>query len=181
MLRKSCCTCGTDLPTTDFHRDRSRVDGLNPRCKSCMAESHRKGGYAKTQYERHREKRIAAVRARDARTGGAPARSKAWREANPERQRMHARLGSRRRRAALKGAGIYLITNRDLDRLLARHGGCCAYCQALATEFDHVVPVSRGGHHSIGNLLPVCGTCNRSKNFRLLVEWRPMLAKRMAA
>ena len=181
MLRKTCIKCVSSLPVSDFYKDRSRQDGLDPRCKQCKNGERKAAGYDKIFYERHRVARIAAVRARDARTGDSPARAKAWREANPERQKMHARLARRRRRAALKGAGIYLVTHRDLDRLMRRHDGCCAYCPAPATEFDHVVPISRGGHHSIGNLLPVCGTCNRSKNCRLLTEWRPMLTKRMAA
>lgn len=37
---------------------------------------------------------------------------------------------------------------------------------------DHVVPIRRGGRHSIGNLLPSCNRCNLSKAAKLLVEWR---------
>lgn len=37
---------------------------------------------------------------------------------------------------------------------------------------DHVVPLSRGGRHSIGNILPACESCNLSKHASYLVEWR---------
>lgn len=49
----------------------------------------------------------------------------------------------------------------------------CAYCGLVApTEIDHVIPVSRGGSNSEGNLVPVCEACNWSKFDLLLVEWR---------
>lgn len=39
-------------------------------------------------------------------------------------------------------------------------------------HIDHVVPISRGGANSIGNIVAACGSCNSSKNDRLLTEWR---------
>ena len=50
----------------------------------------------------------------------------------------------------------------------------CAYCGAdvKGTDHgDHVTPVSRGGDHHIGNRLPACAACNKSKNDQLLPEW----------
>ena len=51
--------------------------------------------------------------------------------------------------------------------------GPCVYCGAGATSVDHVRPLARGGCEVAGNLVPACGSCNRSKNDRLLTEWRP--------
>jgi 5-methylcytosine-specific restriction endonuclease McrA len=39
-------------------------------------------------------------------------------------------------------------------------------------EMDHVVPLSRRGRHSIGNVVLACPACNNSKGRRYLVEWR---------
>jgi 5-methylcytosine-specific restriction endonuclease McrA len=33
------------------------------------------------------------------------------------------------------------------------------------------VPLTRGGSHSITNIVPACKTCNSSKRDRLLHEW----------
>lgn len=64
------------------------------------------------------------------------------------------------------------ILSRDWKRLCDRHNGVCAYCQIeSATEQDHVIPLSRGGRHAIGNVLPACRSCNASKNAQLLIEW----------
>jgi 5-methylcytosine-specific restriction endonuclease McrA len=37
---------------------------------------------------------------------------------------------------------------------------------------DHVVPLSRGGRTTKGNVTPVCKTCNTAKKQKLLMEWR---------
>ena len=50
----------------------------------------------------------------------------------------------------------------------------CAYCGCDTTgtfEPDHVVPLSRGGHNTISNILPACQQCNAQKRDRTLAEW----------
>ena len=66
------------------------------------------------------------------------------------------------------------VSIRDWMRLVDRFGGRCAYCGETAArlQMDHVLPLSRGGRHSIGNVLPACKRCNNSKSSRLLIEWR---------
>lgn len=47
--------------------------------------------------------------------------------------------------------------------------GICYYCQAkfLPDELtmDHVVPLSRGGRSTKGNIVPCCKTCNNKKKY----------------
>lgn len=90
-------------------------------------------------------------------------------ECRLERARQASRATEARRRAALS----FRYTQRDIDRLLNRHRGLCAYCgENDATEIDHVVPIARGGVDGIANLLPSCMACNRAKTDKLLSEWR---------
>lgn len=72
-----------------------------------------------------------------------------------------------------KKNGAFDFSPRDWVKLVQRFGGRCAYCGTAATklEMDHVVPVSRGGQHSIGNILPARRSCNASKNNHFLMEW----------
>lgn len=92
-----------------------------------------------------------------------------WRAANPEK----ARLIVARRRARKLAAETLAITDRDWSRLVDKYRGCCAYCgQRAVLTMDHVVPISRGGRHGIGNILPACKSCNSSKHDALLIEWR---------
>lgn len=57
--------------------------------------------------------------------------------------------------------------------MINRYRGKCAYCQSRPwSHWEHVIPVSRGGRESIGNLLPACSSCNPSKKNRLITEWK---------
>ena len=66
------------------------------------------------------------------------------------------------------------VSMSDWIRLVDRYGGRCAYCGEPSNrlQMDHVLPLSRGGRHAIGNVLPACKRCNNAKSSRLLVEWR---------
>lgn len=96
---------------------------------------------------------------------------KAWATANREAVRQNVL----RRRARLRDTQVFLITARDIERLLRRHHGRCAYCRTPLRDgfhLDHIVPLARGGHHAIGNLAPACPECNCSKGVKFLSEWR---------
>ncbi|TGB13887.1 HNH endonuclease [Streptomyces sp. MZ04] len=57
--------------------------------------------------------------------------------------------------------------------MLLAYSHRCAYCGIPGDlTVDHVIPISRGGRHAIGNLVPACLTCNLTKNVMFLVEWR---------
>lgn len=61
----------------------------------------------------------------------------------------------------------------------------CVYCMKPLTHqqktVDHVVPLSRGGLHEIGNLTIACGSCNAAKSDRDADEFRQQLVSRQAA
>jgi hypothetical protein len=81
--------------------------------------------------------------------------------------------GRATRRAREAGArGTYTWT--QVMRLHLLFDRRCAYCGTTIDgqpEPDHVVPLSRGGHNSIGNILPSCRSCNADKRDLLLPEW----------
>lgn len=92
------------------------------------------------------------------------------------RNRDKVRDYSMRRRARLLSAeGDH--SHEDWLHMLRIWGFACAYCDSgdRLTK-DHVVPLSRGGSNSIGNIVPACLSCNSSKRDRLLIEWRRIKA-----
>lgn len=57
-------------------------------------------------------------------------------------------------------------------RILARDDNACRYCGNMDGPFhmDHVVPVSKGGPTTQGNLVTACETCNLRKGAQF---WKP--------
>ena len=53
--------------------------------------------------------------------------------------------------------------------------GRCHYCgEAFAPKaltMDHIVPMSRGGKSTKGNVVPACKACNNKKKSMLPIEW----------
>lgn len=90
---------------------------------------------------------------------------KAWAQNNKE----NVRNISLRRRARLASNGIFKVTKKDIVDLLNQG---CLYCGGPAQHVDHIIPVSRGGIHSIGNLTGACASCNLSKGSKFVMEWK---------
>lgn len=75
----------------------------------------------------------------------------------------------RRRRLALVDNDL---TDLQWEALRAAWGGC-AYCGATdrPLQRDCVLPISRGGRYTLGNVVPACGPCNASKCNAEVVSW----------
>lgn len=83
------------------------------------------------------------------------------------------RSGKRRRRAREYGEGDSFRWT-EVVRIFLAFGKRCAYCSQSIDgqpDPDHVVPLSRGGHNTISNILPACRLCNADKNDHTLEEW----------
>jgi 5-methylcytosine-specific restriction endonuclease McrA len=127
--------------------------------------------YQQDWAERNRDKTRAAARRHYARNADSEkARNMEWRRKNPEAWRRISNASEERRRAQKANAGIFDIVPKDFRRLYSQP---CAACGATEGQtMDHIIPLSRGGRHSIGNLQTLCGSCNYSKNRRFTIEWR---------
>jgi hypothetical protein len=71
-------------------------------------------------------------------------------------------------RAAKMGAsGRFTIA--ELEALCERFGWRCVGCgQECPLGADHVVPLKKGGSNAIGNIQPMCGSCNSTKRAEII-------------
>lgn len=149
VLATHCLRCGAE-----FDRLRAGKKYCSVTCKK-MAGNDRNGPSHAERYLREREHRLAAA--------------KRYAAAHPE----VGQAAKRRRKALLAKNGVYRFSGADWKRCLDRHGHRCVYCGSSGKlTMDHVVPVTRGGTHGAGNIVPACNRCNASKGNSLLIEWR---------
>lgn len=82
---------------------------------------------------------------------------------------------NRRRRAA----GVAPISKDEWLTLLEEFDFRCAYCRCgdCKLTVDHFTPITRGGEHSLLNIVPACKSCNSSKRNQLIFLWLPKFLK----
>lgn len=97
-------------------------------------------------------------------------------ECASKKKSKNRRAGKSLRKARIRGARTG--PSFDPEQVLARDNWRCQICgvktpkklrgssRLNAPELDHIVPVSRGGEHSIGNTQCLCRKCNLSKGAR---------------
>lgn len=144
---KTCASCKTDKPISDFSLRTKATDGLNNYCRDCSSARRRA----------YRQQNREALNAYD----------RVYRIINKNKLAQQQRA-YRERKA---NNGICAITAKDARRL--RDGGCAhahlGNCDGRL-ERDHVIPTSRGGQTSIGNLQVLCRRHNAQKGTRLNAE-----------
>ncbi len=67
---------------------------------------------------------------------------------------------------------VHDLTDAQWAALKDAWGGC-AYCGAVGTPMqkDCVLPISRGGHYGLVNVVPSCRSCNTSKCNSEVTSW----------
>jgi 5-methylcytosine-specific restriction endonuclease McrA len=188
---KSCLGCGIGKNLEEFKKDKRATLGVTSRCIDCInrmaRESYARDPNKKLEknalwtaqnLQKHREmnrangfrnknKRLLASRLwylenkdRHLENG------KQWSLNNPEARL----LISINRRARKIQNGVFSISSKEVRNLLS---ALCAYCTIKpSAHLDHVIPISRGGVTSIGNLIGSCALCNQSKGNKTISEWR---------
>ncbi|WP_204745553.1 HNH endonuclease [Glycomyces paridis] len=160
---KACTKCGERKPKDQFHKDPRRLDGRYSWCKPCFHEQ-----VASIRTPESEALRRQAAYADPERRERLLEGHRKWSKANPEKNREYARAYQARKREAT-------VEEVDYGLIIERDGMHCYLCRSDIADldvlhFDHVVPLSRGGAHSMGNIKPTHGTCNQRKHNKLLSE-----------
>jgi 5-methylcytosine-specific restriction endonuclease McrA len=182
-LTKVCRKCQKTCLATDFYKGQSQ-------CKSCAKEYSKAWVKAnpekyKKQWQKKNKRRWAEQKQdqvymtkkaiyRQENSEKRVATAKAWNQANPQRYAIHV-ANSRIKRKIAKDARTYKILDKEYRRL---YNSPCAFCgDTKNITMDHIIPISRSGNHSIGNLQPLCKKCNSSKKSRFISEYKYYLSK----
>lgn len=176
MIR-TCRECLTDKELDEFPKDKYSKDGHRHQCNECRKAYHRKN--SKLWYEKNRKVKIAKVmeRERRLRKSGKWIK-KPFRSSEEFLERERLRSKKRRQDPSYKRhhanyVRMYQVRKHQAPgkatrvQLQARweyYGGKCYICTEDATEFDHVIPITKGGTNWPANLKPICRSCNAKKS-----------------
>lgn len=95
-----------------------------------------------------------------------------WRYMTDESFRLYHRSKSKRRKAQERGSTALMLSPDQLWRRWVQFGHECAYCGADGDlQVEHLVPISKGGEHHLGNIVPACQRCNFSKGKADAEKW----------
>lgn len=169
-MSKACNRCKKEKPFSAFSKNSSLRDGYCADCKDCAKER------AKNRYKKSGEKlrqQMANQRLNNYDHRIAIERASRERRKEFQRRRKNARQQIRNR---LLTTADTIILDKELKKLYSSN---CQFCNSTENlSIDHIIPLSRGGNHTYGNLMTLCTRCNSSKGNKLLVEWKQYLLKK---
>lgn len=116
-------------------------------------------GRVKEYYANNRETRLTYL--------------KKWQREHPEK---NVEQNAKRRALELAAMGNLVSLKEFVRSTKSKRTVVCYYCQkrfsSKKLHFDHIIPLSKGGAHSVDNLCVSCPKCNRSKHARFIASFK---------
>lgn len=180
---KTCIRCGIEKVYSDFYVNRTRRDGRQQICKECSKQFNIQNKEQMYEYQIKNKERIATNKQEYRKKNKKKLKNAnaKWYAENSEKVKENVKLWREthpdavseirhRYRARKKGSNAFRIDHRFIRWLYA---SSCVVCgSSKSIHADHVIPLSRGGRHSEGNLQPLCQRCNTAKGAKLMMEFR---------
>jgi len=191
---KTCTSCLQEKSKNNFGKCSKLPDGLNIYCLECNRKKSREWRAANSEkyleqsrkvyhgnieknraYKREEARRNIeqrkqyAAKRRDENYEKVISIERASRQKNKEKNRPAKNARQQIRNRIVQGQ-VFTIFDKDLRRLYSQPCTSCGTKENLS--IDHIIPLSRGGSHSIGNMMTLCRSCNSSKGNKTIVEWK---------
>jgi 5-methylcytosine-specific restriction endonuclease McrA len=175
---KPCTRCGQEKALTDFFAKPGGKFGRDSWCRECRGTYGRDFYHTNVEMIRVRNQQNYARNAERERQRAANRRAvnpDYWQNLSDEERLWH-REATARSRAKARGVAVEMV---DFAAVLARDGYHCHICEQpitpqeiAAVEFDHVLPIDRGGAHTADNIKVAHVFCNQSKGQKPIEELR---------
>ena len=188
-----CVVCKQDVPLELMGKNKKVKSGYNNKCRACIRKASKawrdaNPDKAKAATENWAKNNKARKQAKDkaryhAKFAEIRAKQDAYRaenyayrleiekrsrDKNREKNRLK-RNTTRRVRDRVEDGKFFFISKKELAKI---YDSSCTHCGSTENQsMDHIIPLSRGGKHSIGNITTLCMNCNKSKNTRTMTEW----------
>lgn len=173
-----CNKCGVEKSLDLFTKDKRRPLGRRGYCKACEAAQKRTywaDGYGEKRNSTRRgsaDPKPPAMTPDERREHNRNYWS-AWYAEKMAEDPLYGRISQGRKRANATGARADIFTGAELRAYWEANGtdpDACYVCGAALSwavdreaQIDHVHPIGRGGEHTMANLAPSCGPCNRDR------------------
>ena len=167
IFPKECAECGKP-----FYGRRPHSVSCSPECKREHGKRHDR--------EYARRKRIKFKEECPLFHWAEYQKLKIWKKANPEKVRLGRRISKNRRLARQLENGIHDFVEEEWFQLLKIYNYRCFYCGQRGGDMtrDHIVPLAKGGEHTMENIVPCCASCNSHKR---QLDLKEFVLLRMAA
>jgi len=166
-ITKKCSKCGQEKPLDQFYKYKKAKDRLNYWCKECSnaqqiewRKANRKkrceysSRWRSKNYQKNKRYNIKYI--------------ETWR-ISPQGIISIAKTRIKREKA-YKNI-INDLTLNDWLKIKKAQDYKCAYCGEKEPEIkltmDHIIPLSKKGHHTKNNIQGLCCSCNSKKNNRI--------------
>lgn len=145
---KECIKCKEIKPKSEFFKAKGKLDGYDNRCKEC---------------EKLRLRRERNMQPKVHRT--------------PEEIRIRKKLQKHKRRTLTKNGDVTVQQLKELYSTAKNCYWCNTKLNKNNTHLDHLMPLSKGGEHTLTNLVVSCPTCNLQKNAKDPIEFANKLGR----
>jgi 5-methylcytosine-specific restriction endonuclease McrA len=193
-VTKVCTKCKIDTPLEKMGKSRTSKDGYNIYCKECLRTASQawrdlnpdKNKESQANYAARNRPKISAKQLdryylkrdeilqqmrsrRDSDLQHVLEIERASRLRNKEKNRASKNARQSVRNRALCDTK-FIILDKELKKI---YSSPCAFCGSTTNQsLDHIIPLSKGGRHSVGNLMTLCSTCNASKGNKFYMQWK---------